>query len=74
MSEDLMQGEDLDAQVTSLQGKIKLLLGLLIVSFLMVVGVGGFAVIGQELGAGGARIHGPASSDFLGSPSPKGWC
>jgi flagellar basal body-associated protein FliL len=55
MSEDLMQGEDLDTQVASLQGKIKLLLGLLLVSFVMVLGVGGFAVtkigsLEQELG------------------------
>ena len=43
MSEDLMQGEDLDAQVASLQGKIKLLLGLLVLALLLALGAGGYA-------------------------------
>jgi len=43
MSEDLMQGEDLDGQVEALQGKVKLLLILLLLALLTAVGAGGYA-------------------------------
>jgi len=43
MSEDLMQGEDLDGQLVALQGKVKLLMMLLVVCLLLALGVGGFA-------------------------------
>ncbi len=45
MSEDLMQGEDLDGQVASLQGKVKLLLMLLAVALLLAVGAMGYAFV-----------------------------
>lgn len=48
MSEDLMQGEDLDGQVASLQGKIKLLMMLLVGAVLLALGVGGYAFLSVQ--------------------------
>jgi flagellar FliL protein len=55
MSEDLMQGEDLDGQVEALQGKVKLLLIVLGLTFLVAAGAGGYAFMSvkgltQEVG------------------------
>jgi flagellar FliL protein len=48
MSEDLMQGEDLDAQVEALQGKVKMLLLLLLVALVLAIGAGAYAFMSVQ--------------------------